>query len=352
MVLDDLLKMAYDARASDLFLKADSPPALRVDGRVHGTDLASLTPEEVREVAYGIMSPEQIALFEKRHEMDLAFTYRDLCRFRVNVYQQRGTLGLVLRLIPLKLYSLEDLGMPPVVAELARLRQGLILVTGPTGSGKSTTLAAMIDLINQSRATNIVTVEDPIEFVHPDKKSIVSQREVSIDTDSFSDALKYVVRQSPDIILIGEMRDVETMNVALAAAETGHLVFSTVHTTSAGDTMERIINMFPPHQKMQICLRLSTSLMGIVSQKLLPRHPGPGRIAAIEVLVATPTTVKLIEEGRSGQLYSAISEGDYYGMQTMNQCLDKYFKQGLISEQDALANAGNLTELRQMIRRQ
>lgn len=351
MVFDDLLKMAADARASDLFLKAEAPPTLRVDGHVSGTELPPLSADEVREIAYNIMSPEQIGRYERRHEMDLAFTYGDICRFRVNVYQQRGSLGLVLRLIPLKIYSLEELGMPPVVAQLASLRQGLVLVTGPTGSGKSTTLAAMIDLINQTRPTNIVTVEDPIEFVHPDKKSIVSQREISIDTDSFTEALKYVVRQSPDIILIGEMRDVETMNVALAAAETGHLVFSTVHTTSASDTMERIINMFPPHQKQQICLRLSTSLMGIISQKLLPRHPGPGRIAAVEVLTATPTTVKLIEEGRSGQLYSAISEGSFYGMQTMNQCLDRYFKQGLISEEEALANAGNLTELRQMIRR-
>ncbi len=228
---------------------------------------------------------------------------------------------MVLRLIPLKIYSLDDLKMPQVVAEMCKLRQGLILVTGPTGSGKSTTLAAMIDLINSSRSANIVTIEDPIEFVHPDKKSIVNQREISIDTASFTEALKYVVRQSPDVILIGEMRDVETMNVALAAAETGHLVFSTVHTVSASDTMERIINMFPPHQKQQICLRLSTSLMGIISQKLLPLKDQKGRIAAVEILTATPTTVKLVEEGRSSQLYTAISEGSFFGMQTMNPCL-------------------------------
>ena len=352
MDLKELLTQAAQERASDVFLKADAPPALRVDGRIRATDRPSLTPDEVRDMAYAIMTPEQIGKFERQHEMDLAFTIPDLSRFRVNVYKQRGSVGLVLRLIPLRIYTLQELSMPDVIAEMTKLRQGLILVTGPTGSGKSTTLAAMIDLINDNRAANIVTVEDPIECVHPDKRSIVNQREVSIDTMSFTDALKYVVRQSPDVILIGEMRDVETMNVALAAAETGHLVFSTVHTTSAPDTMERIINMFPPHMKTQICLRLSTSLMGIVSQKLLPRKDGKGRVAAVEILTATPTTVKLVEEGRSSQLYSAISDGAFYGMQTMNQCLDRLYKQGVITEEDALGNAGNLTELKQMLRRQ
>jgi twitching motility protein PilT len=241
--------------------------------------------------------------------------------------------------------------MPPAVAELAKQRQGLVLVTGPTGCGKSTTLAAMIDLINETRRCHIVTIEDPIEFVHPDKKAIVSQREVGIDTDSFSDALKYVVRESPDVILIGEMRDIETMHVALQAAETGHLVFSTVHTPSAAETMDRIINMFPPHDKPQICMRLSNSLRGIISQKLVPLKDGSGRIAAVEVMISTPTIAKLIEEGRVGQIYSAIEEGQFWGMQTMNQCLYKYYKQGLITEEDALAYAGNLTELRQMLRR-
>lgn len=351
MEFDDYISTAVKERASDLFLKGNAPPAIRVDGKILQLPGEPLTSDQIRDMAYNIMSPEQISKFERTHEMDTAFTYEDICRFRVNIHRQRGMVGMVLRLIPLKIFSLEDLGMPPVISQMCTLRQGLILVTGPTGSGKSTTLAAMIDLINNTRSSNIVTVEDPIEFVHPDKKSIVSQREVSIDTASFTDALKYVVRQSPDVILIGEMRDVETMNVALAAAETGHLVFSTVHTVSASDTMERIINMFPPHQKNQICLRMSNSLMGIVSQKLLPRATGKGRIAAVEILVATPTTVKLIEEGRSGQLYNAISEGQFFGMQTMNQCLDRYFKQGLITEEEALASAGNLTELKQMLRR-
>jgi twitching motility protein PilT len=297
------------------------------------------------------MSHDQIGRFERRHELDLAFTLEGIARFRANVYQQRGSMGVVLRVIPLKIYTLDQLGMPQVVADLCKLRQGLVLVTGPTGCGKSTTLAAILDLINGNRRCNIVTIEDPIEFVHEDQMAIVSQREVGIDTDSFTDALKYVVRQSPDIILIGEMRDVETMNVALASSETGHLVFSTVHTTSAAETMERIINMFPPHDKHQICMRLATSMKAIISQKLLPRADTDGRIAAVEMMIGNPTVSKLIEEGRSGQLYQAIAEGAFWGMQTMNQCLAKYLKAGMITEEEALANAGNVTELKQMIRR-
>ncbi|MEN6519812.1 MAG: type IV pilus twitching motility protein PilT [Armatimonadota bacterium] len=351
MDLRELAKLAADRRASDLFIKVGSPPALRVDGKIAMTELPKLTDAETRELAYGVMSHEQIGRFERRHEMDLAFTIDGVARFRANVYQQRGTIGMVLRVIPLDIYTLEQLGMPQVIGDLCMHKQGLVLLTGPTGSGKSTTLAAMIDLINRSRRCNIITIEDPLEFVHEDKLSIINQREISIDTDSFSEALKYVVRQSPDVILIGEMRDVETMNVALAAAETGHLVFSTVHTTSAAGTMERIINMFPPHDKPQICLRMSDSLKGIVSQKLLPRADGPGRIGGIEIMIGNPTVSKLIEEGRSGQLYPAIAEGGFWGMQTMNQCLHKYYKAGLITEDIALLNAGNVTELKQMIRR-
>jgi twitching motility protein PilT len=238
-----------------------------------------------------------------------------------------------------------------VFQDFAKLRQGLVLVTGPTGSGKSTTLAAIIDMINNNRRCNIVTVEDPIEFVHPDKKAIVNQREIGIDTDSFTDALKYVVRQSPDVILIGEMRDVETMNVALASAETGHLVFSTVHTCSAAETLDRIMNMFPPHDKPMVCLRLSASLKGVVSQKLVPRCDKSGRVAAIEIMMSNPTVAKLLEDGRSSQLSQAIIEGSFWGMQTMNQALDGFYKNGIISEEEALAHAGNLTELKQMIRR-
>jgi twitching motility protein PilT len=351
MDLSEILKHGVEVRASDVFIKSGVPPAVRVNGRVESMDFPALTPAGTQELAYSIMSSEQIGRFERRHELDLAFTIEGIARFRANVYQQRGSVGMVLRIVPLKMFTLEQLAMPPVLGELSKQRQGLVLVTGPTGSGKSTTLAAMIDLINASRRCNIVTVEDPIEFVHPDQLGVVNQREIGIDTESFTDALKYVVRQSPDVILIGEMRDVETMNVALAASETGHLVFSTIHTTSAAETMDRIINMFPPHDKPQICLRMATSLKGIVSQKLLPRADDRGRIAAVEIMIANPTVSKLIEEGRSSQLYGAIAEGSYWGMQTMNQCLVRYFKQGLITEEEALASAGNLTELKQMMRR-
>jgi len=353
MDLKEMAQKAASAKASDIFLKVGSPPMMRVDGKVTTLDeYPPLGAEESESLSYSIMSHDQIGRFERRHELDLAFTIEGVARFRANVYQQRGTIGLVLRIIPLEIYSLEQLGMPQAVADMARQRQGLVLVTGPTGCGKSTTLAAMLDLINNNRRCNIVTIEDPIEFVHPDKMAIVNQREISIDTDSFTDALKYVVRQSPDVILIGEMRDVETMNVALAAAETGHLVFSTVHTCSAAETLDRIMNMFPPHDKPMVCVRLSVSLRGVVSQKLIARIDRPGRIASVEVMIANPTVAKLLEEGRSGQIHQAIAEGGFWGMQTMNQCLDRLAKAGIISEEEAIANAGNVTELKQMMRRQ
>ncbi len=350
--LQALLRLAAEKKASDVFIKAGSPPAMRLSGRIHVVpDEPPLTGDDTRSLAYSVMTHEQIGRFEHRHELDLAFEVDGICRIRCNVHQQRGTMGMVLRLIPLKIYSLDQLGMPPVLAELSKSRNGLILVTGPTGSGKSTTMAAMIDLINATRRANIITVEDPIEFVHPDKMSIVSQREVGLDTDSFSDALKYMMRQNPDVLLVGEMRDIETMSVGLTAAETGHLVFSTLHTASAAETLDRIINMFPPQDRDMVCLRLSASLRGVISQKLPPRADGTGRVGAIEVMVVTPTISKLIEEGRASQLPGAIAEGNFWGMQTMNQCLIKYFKAGLITEDEALANAGNITEMKQLIRR-
>ncbi len=351
MELEQLCRFAVDSQASDLFIKANSPPALRVHGRIVPTDLPALTNEDTKTLAHSIMTEEQIQAFQDYHELDLAFTLADVARFRCNVYIQRGSYAMVLRIVPLEIKEIEELGLPKVLEELSKPKQGLVLVTGPTGCGKSTTLAAMIDLINRTRYCNVVTIEDPIEFVHDDKQAVVSQREVGIDTESFYDAMKFVVRESPDVILIGEMRDAETMRVALTASETGHLVFSTVHTTSAGDTVERIVSIFPPHEKNQVCLRLSTSLLGIVSQKLVPRADGTGRVPAVEVMINTPTVAKLIEEGRSSQIYSAMNEGGYWGMQTMNQSLVKYWRAGVISEDDALTYAGNLTELKQMLRR-
>jgi twitching motility protein PilT len=348
----DMIKWAFDRKASDIFVKEGAHPAMRIHGRITiFTDMPKLTADDTRRLAYSIMTHEQIGRFEHRHEMDLAFTVENITRVRANLYQQRGSMGVVCRLVPLKILSLDELSMPPVIGDLVMHRQGLVLVTGPTGSGKSTTLAAMIRKINHERSAHIVTVEDPIEFVHPDVKCIMSQREIGIDTDSFTDALKYVVRQNPDVILIGEMRDIETMNVALQASETGHLVFSTVHTSSAAETLDRIINLFPLPDRDTLCLRLSNSMRGVISQKLLPRVDAEGRVAALEIMICTPTIAKLIEEGRAGNIYSAIQEGGFWGMQTMNQCLVKYYKAGLISEEDAMRAAGNVTELKQMMRR-
>ena len=336
-----------------MFLKVGSPPHMRVNGYITPTDLPPLTEEDTRGVAYDLMTDRQIALFEDYHERDVGLTFKDMCRLRINIYQERGNIGLVMRIIPLQVLSLEDLGLPEVLGtpSIALARQGLILVTGPTGCGKSTSLAAMIDLINVTRHCNIVTIEDPIEYVHRDKNSIVNQREVGVDTESFTDALKYVVRQSPDVVLIGEMRDPETMNVAMQAAETGHLVFSTVHTVSAAETMERIINMFPPHDKPQICLRMSKSLNSVISQKLVPRCDTAGRACACEIMICTPTIAKLIEDGHPTEVYSSIDEGEFWGMQTMNQALTKLFIEGRVSEEEAMHHAGNRTELKQMLRR-
>jgi len=351
MELEQLCRFAVDSQASDLFIKANSPPNLRVHGRIVPTDLPALPPAETERLAHSVMNEEQSQAFKGYHELDLAFTIGGVARFRCNIYMQRGSHSMVLRIVPLEIKSIEDLGLPKALDDLAKPKQGLVLVTGPTGCGKSTTLAAMLDLLNRTRHCNIVTIEDPIEFVHQDRLAIVSQREVGIDTESFYDAMKYVVRESPDVILIGEMRDAETMRVALSASETGHLVFSTVHTTSAADTVERIVSIFPPHEKNQICLRLSTSLLGIVSQKLVPRADGTGRVPAVELMINTPTVAKLIEEGRASQIYAAMNEGGYWGMQTMNQSLVKFWRAGVISEDDALVYAGNQTELKQMLRR-
>jgi twitching motility protein PilT len=348
--LDEVLEQAHQLRASDIFFKDNAPPFYRLHSKVTRSDYPVLNGEEIRRLAYSLMSPQQIQRFEQRRELDVGFS-RSFSRFRGNVYMQKGTVGMVLRLIPLTMPHLDELGMPPVLKELPKQKQGLVLVTGPTGSGKSTTLAAMLNQINETMQKNLVTIEDPIEFVHNDKMGIVNQREVGLDTESFQSALKYVLRQAPDVILIGEMRDIETMSICLQAAETGHLVFSTVHTPSAYETMDRIINMFPPHDKQQICMRMSNSLKGIVSQKLVPRADGTGRVPGVEVLIATPTVAKLIEEARFGMIYQHIAEGDYWGMQTMNQCLLRYYRAGLINEEDALTYAGNPTELRQMMRR-
>ena len=307
--------------------------------------------DNARRMIQEVMSEKQIKKFEDTLEMDLAFEVEGKCRIRANIYFQRGTYAIVMRIIPLRILTIEELGLPPVLRELCKHRLGLILFTGPTGSGKSTSLAAMIDVINESRPCHIVTIEDPLEFVHQDKMAYISQREVHIDTMEFQPALRAVVREAPDVILVGEMRDQETMHTAMQAGETGHLVFSTVHTSSAYETMDRIINMFPPHEKPFLCQRLAGSLRGIVAQKLVPRADGNGRVVANEILICTPTVTKLIEDGHFSDLYHAMNEGAFWGMQTMNQSLVRYVKAGIITEETALAYAGITSELKQMLRR-
>ena len=352
--LDEVIGAASDLKASDLFLRANARPAFRVHGRIRTTDYPVLTGEEVRELAYSKMSGRQIEQFERHHEMDVAFVVEGICRVRCNVMMQRNTVSSVIRLIPFGIQTLEELGLPPILTEFTKHRNGLVLVTGPTGCGKSTTLAGMLDYINSNRLVHIVTVEEPVEFVHPDKMAILNQREVGMDTDSFQEALKHVMRQAPDVILIGEMRDIETMNVALQAAETGHLVFATVHTASAAETLDRISNMFAPHERPMLWLRLSTSLRGVVCQKLIPRADGKGRVAGLEIMVVTPTISKMLEDGKSEDVYSQIRQAGtetYWGMQTMNQCLVKFVRAGVITEEEALMNAGNFAELRQLLHR-
>jgi len=345
--------MAYEADASDLMIKAGSRPKVKKYSQVLELDdtLPVLNEADAKRLLSELMTPKQLARFEDHMEMDLGFSVEGKCRVRCNLYMQKGSWASVMRIVPLKIRTLEELGLPEVLAELCKHRLGLILVTGPTGSGKTTTLAAMMDIINQQRACHMVTIEDPLEVVHQDKMAYVSQREVGIDTEDFQPALRAVVREAPDVILIGEMRDVTTMNVALQAGETGHLVFSTVHTASAYETMDRVINMFPPHEKKHLCQRMAGSLRAIVAQKLVPRADGQGRVAALEILICTPTVAKAIEDGSFSDLYHHMNEGGYWGMQTMNQSLVKYVKAGIITEQTAMNYAGVASELKQMLRR-
>lgn len=355
LTLDGLLTYAASQNASDIFLKAGVPPGMRVIGRIVKTAFPVLTPEDTQRLAYEHMSESQRKQFETNCEMNLSFTIPDVARIRQNVYQERCATATTCRLISLRVKSLEEIGVhSPAVRNLTTPSNGLVLVTGPTGSGKTTTLAAMIDHINETRPVNIITQEDPIEYVYTDKMAMVSQREVGIDTHSFAEALKQVLRQTPDVILIGEMRDLDTLNVALQAAETGHLVFGTLHTSSAAETLDRISNLFAPHERPMLWLRLSVSLRGVISQKLVKRADESGRVVAQEIMVVTPTIAKQLEEGKSEDLYATMRQDGqegYWGMQTMNQALERYAVQGVISEEEALSRAGNHSEMKQMLRR-
>ena len=344
MELNEILGVAVKSRASDTHLKAGLPPIFRVDGSlIPMKDAQRLAPEAISQMADGIMNPAQKEKFKQTNEIDLAYGVPGLGRFRVNVFQQRGTVGMVLRVIPMKIMSIKELNLPPVIEKLANEHRGLILVTGTTGSGKSTTLAAMIDHINSTKTHHIMTIEDPIEFLHRDKKSVVNQREVGFDTNSFSSALRAALRQDPDIILVGEMRDMETIEIAITAAETGHLVMSTLHTIDATETVNRIVSVFPPHQQPQVRLQLSGVIKGIVSQRLVPASDGKGRIPAVEVLVATARIKECIEDkDKTKQIKDAIAAGQTtYGMQTFDQSLMGHLKTGKITYEEALKWASN-----------
>ena len=344
MELNEILQVALRGGASDIHLKAGLPPMFRVDGSlVPLKDARRLPPEEISRMAFGIMNDYQKEKFKAQNELDLAYGVPGLGRFRVNVFQQRGTIGVVLRVIPFKIATIDQLVLPKVLEKVAGEQRGLILVTGTTGSGKSTTLAAMVDHINSSETCHIMTIEDPIEFLVRDKRSIVNQREVGVDTLSFAQALKSALRQDPDVILVGEMRDLETIETALTAAETGHLVLSTLHTLDATETIARIVSAFPPHQQKQVRLQLGSVLRAVVSQRLVPRADGKGRVAAVEVLVANSRIREMIEDkDRTKEITQAISQSfTTYGMQTFDQSLMGLFKQNLIAYEEALRQCSN-----------
>ncbi len=349
MHINDILKMAGERKASDVHLKVGAHPVMRIDGKLQVmTEFKRLMQEDTIAMAFSLMSSRQKERFKHQLEIDIAYSVPGLGRFRCNIFQQRGSVGLVLRLIPARIQTFKELMLPPVLEKICEEQRGLVLVTGTTGSGKSTTLAAMIDYINTRRIEHIMTIEDPIEFLHRDKKSIINQREVDVDTKGFSTALRSALRQDPDVILVGEMRDYETIETALLAAETGHLVLSTLHTLDATESINRIISVFPPHQQKQIRIQLAAVLKAIVSMRLLPRADGLGRVPAVEVLISTPYIRDCVETKEKTKLIrDAIAQGtSQYGMQTFDQSLYLLYKNGLITLEEAMRRATNPDEFR------
>jgi len=349
--MNDLLTLLLEKGASDLHLTVGSPPVLRIDGEIIPTNYDKLTPEITQRLVYSLLTDAQKEKFEANNELDVSFGIKGLGRVRMNVFRQRGYVGAALRAIPSKILTFEELGLPAITTELMKLPKGLILVTGPTGSGKTTTLASMIDYLNEHRHSHIVTIEDPIEYVHYHKNSIVNQREVGSDTGSFAVALKYILRQDPDIILIGEMRDLETIAAALTIAETGHLVLATLHTTDAVSSINRIIDVFPPHQQAQVRSQLSFVLQAVFSQQLLLRSGGKGRVLACELLVVTPAVRNLVREMKAEQIYLSIQTGARFGMQTMNQAIYDLYRKRLISYQEAMDNTTDPDDLKRLMQK-
>ncbi len=348
--VQNFLEYVVERGATDLHIACDSPPLMRIDGQLTPLPFPPLSANESKNLCYSLLTDSQRHRFEEENELDFSFGLRGLSRFRGNLFVHKGTVGGAFRLIPYEVRGLADLGLPPVVAELTKLPRGLVLVTGPTGSGKSTTLASMIDKINRERREHIVTIEDPIEFVHEHRKCLVNQREVFADTHGFSGALRHVLRQDPDIVLIGEMRDLETVASALTVAETGHLVLSSLHTNSAVQTINRIIDIFPSNQQPQVRAQLSLILQGVVSQQLLPRLDGRGRVLAVEVMIPNPAIRNLIREQKIHQIYSQLQVGQLkFGMQTMSQSLVDLYQRRLISYEEAIGHATELDELRTML---
>ena len=347
--LKQLLRQTIEERASDLHLTQNTPPVLRIDGKLILTKHPPLSKDDLKKAIYGMLSDIQKEKFERDKELDFSFALEGMDRFRINVHIQRGAVEAAFRRISTAIPNIKELGLPPVITDFSRKPNGLVLITGVTGSGKSSTLAAMVDLINEERACMITSIEDPIEYVHQNKKSVIKQREVYSDTLSFAEALKRCLRQDPDVIIVGEMRDLETISMALTAAETGHLVLSTLHTSDAAQTVERIIDVFPAHQQQQVRLQLSTCLQGVVCQTLLPHAQGKGRVVATEVLVATPGIRNLIREKAIEQIPTAIQTGSQFGMHTMDASLKMLFKAGVITYEEALTRVKDVQEFKQLL---
>jgi len=336
MNIKELLKLAVKEKASDLHISEGVPPVLRMDGELRPISSKALTSDDTKQMIYSILNDTQRVKFEENWELDMSLYIPDVSRFRVNIHVQRGNVEAAFRVISLDIRSIEELGLPPIVAKLSRRPNGLVIITGPTGTGKTTTLAAMVDLINRERSRMIITIEDPIEYQHTHKKSIVKQREVGSDTKSFSIALKHVLRQDPDVIMVGEMRDLETISTAITAAETGHLVLTTLHTPDAPQTIDRLIDIFPPYQQRQIQIQLADCLQGVISQELVPRADGKGRVIATETLIATPAVRNVIREHKTEQIATLIQTGQKYGMKSMDKSLKELVKYGIIEVEEAL----------------